>query len=48
MENEQKTKHELIVEIQRKLAYLLSTNDFTPEEKEGIARRFLQALEAQE
>jgi hypothetical protein len=48
MENEQQTKEELIAEIQRKVAYLLSTDDYTAEEKEAIARRFFQALEADE
>ncbi len=48
MENEQKNKEELIAEIQRKVAYLISTDDYTPEEKEAIARRFFQALEAEE
>ena len=45
MENEQQTKEELIAEIQRRITYLLSTNDYTAEEKEAIARRFFQALE---
>jgi hypothetical protein len=45
MENEQQTKEELIAEIQRKVAYLVSTDDYTAEEKEAIARRFFQALE---
>jgi hypothetical protein len=46
MANEQQTKEELIAEIQRKVAYLVSTDDYTAEEKEAIARRFFQALEA--
>ena len=46
MENESdQEKQKLITEIQRKVAYLLSTDDYTAEEKEGIARRFFQALE---
>jgi len=45
MENEQQTKDQLIAEIQGRIAYLLSTDDYTAEEKEGIARRFFQALE---
>ena len=48
MENEQQTKDELIAEIQRKVAYLLTANDYTAEEKEVIARRFFQALEAED
>jgi len=48
MENEQQTKEELIAEIQRKVAYLVSTDDYTAEEKEAIARRFFQALEGEE
>lgn len=48
MENEQQTKEELIAELQRKVAYLLTTDDYTAEEKEAIARRFFQALEAGE
>lgn len=48
MDKKQQTKEELIAEIQRKVAYLISTDDYTPEEKEEIARRFFQALEAEE
>lgn len=47
MEEEHKTKEKLIAEIQRKVAYLISTDDYTPEEKEAIARSFFQALEAE-
>jgi len=43
-----RSKEELIAEIQRKVAYLVSTNDYTAEEKEAIARRFFQALEEEE
>jgi hypothetical protein len=39
------SKEELIAEIQRKVAYLVATDDYTAEEKEAIARRFFQALE---
>ena len=35
----------LIDEIQDRIDYLLSTNDYTVEEKEAIARNFFQALE---
>jgi UTP:GlnB (protein PII) uridylyltransferase len=42
---EQRTKEDLIAEIQRRIAYLLATEDYTPEQKEEIARRFFQALE---
>jgi len=42
------SKEELIAEIQRKVAYLISTDDYTVEEKEAIARRFFQALEGEE
>jgi hypothetical protein len=42
MDNLQKTKEELIAEIESKVAYLLSTDDYAAEEKEAIARRFLQ------
>ena len=41
------SKEELIAEIQRKVAYLLSTDEYTVEEKEAIARRFFQALEGE-
>lgn len=34
----------LIEEIQERIEHLLSTNDYTAEEKEAIARRFFQAL----
>ena len=43
-----RSRDELIAEIQRKVAYLLSTDDYTAEEKEAIARRFFQALEGEE
>ena len=43
-----RSKEELIAEIQRKVAYLVSTNDYTAEVKEAIARRFFQALEEEE
>jgi hypothetical protein len=46
--NNTQTKEELIAEIQRRIAYLLSTDDYTAEEKEAIARRFFQALEGEE
>ena len=42
------SKEELIAEIQRKVANLLSTDEYTVEEKEAIARRFFQALEGEE
>ena len=45
---EKRSKEELIAEIQRKVAYLVSTDDYTAEEKEAIARRFFQALEEEE
>ncbi|MEN9845808.1 MAG: hypothetical protein RIS36_955 [Pseudomonadota bacterium] len=38
----------LLEEIQRRITYLLSTDDYTAEEKEAIARRFFQALEREE
>jgi hypothetical protein len=41
-------KAALIEEIQRRITYLLSTDDYTAEEKEAIARRFFQALEGEE
>ena len=41
-------KQALIEQIQRRITYLLSTDDYTAEEKEEIARRFFQALEADE
>ncbi len=41
-------KQALIEEIQRRITYLLSTDDYTAEEKEAIARRFFQALEGEE
>jgi hypothetical protein len=34
----------LIEEIQRRITYLLATDDYTAEEKEAIARSFFQAL----
>jgi hypothetical protein len=37
------SKEEPIVEIQRHVAYLLSTDDYAVEEKEAVARRFFQA-----
>jgi UTP:GlnB (protein PII) uridylyltransferase len=43
-----RSKEELIAEIQRKVAYLVATDDYTAEEKEAIARRFFQALEEEE
>jgi hypothetical protein len=48
MEEKQRTKEELIASIQRKVAYLLSTDDYTAEEKEAIARKFFQALAGEE
>jgi len=49
MENEVTTKKAaLIEEIKRRITYLLSTDDYTAEEKEAIARRFFQALEGEE
>jgi hypothetical protein len=39
------TKEELVAEIQRRIAYLLETEDFSREEKEAIARKFFQTLE---
>ena len=49
MENESEPeKHELIEEIQRRIKYLLSTDDYTAEQKEDIARNFFQALETEE
>lgn len=42
------SKEQLIAEIERRLAYLLSTNDYTLDEKEAIARRFFQVLEGAE
>lgn len=46
MENEfNPEKAALIEEIQRRITYLLSTDEYTAEEKEAIARRFFQALE---
>jgi hypothetical protein len=41
----ERSKQELIAEIQRAVAYLLAADDYTAEEKEAIARRFFQALE---
>lgn len=41
-------KAALIEEIQRRIAYLLSTGDYTAEEREAITRRFFQALEREE
>lgn len=49
MENESDPeKQALIEEIQRRITYLLSTDDYTAEEKEAIARRFFQTLERDE
>ena len=49
MENEiDPEKQALIQEIQRRINYLLSTDDYTAEEKEAIARSFFQALEGEE
>jgi hypothetical protein len=49
MENEiDPEKQALIEEIQRRITYLLATDDYTAEEKEAIARRFFQALEGGE
>ncbi|MEN9846064.1 MAG: hypothetical protein RIS36_1211 [Pseudomonadota bacterium] len=45
---EKRSKEEIIAEIQRKVAYLIATDDYTAEEKEAIARRFFQALEGGE
>jgi hypothetical protein len=41
-------KQALIEEIQRRICYLVSTDDYTAEEKEAIARSFFQALEGEE
>ena len=41
-------KQVLIEEVQRRITYLFSTDDYTAEEKEAIARRFFQALEGEE
>ena len=38
-------KQVLIDSIQRRIAYLLATKEYTVEDKEAIARRFFQALE---
>jgi hypothetical protein len=38
----------LIEEIQRRIAYLLSSDAYSTSEKEAIARRFFQILEAQQ
>lgn len=43
-----RSKEELIAEIQRKVTYLVDTDDYTAEEKEAIARKFFQALEEKE
>jgi hypothetical protein len=48
MQDEKQKKEELLAEIQRKVAYLVATDDYTAEEKEAIARRFFQALEGEE
>lgn len=45
METELERQQRLISEIQRRIAYVLSTDDFTSEEKEQIARSFFQAIE---
>ncbi len=41
-------KQALIENIQRKIAYVVATDDYTAEQKEAIARRFFQALESGE
>ncbi len=46
-ENEQLRESELIEEIQRRIRNLLSSDEFTVEEKEAIARKFFQALEGE-
>ncbi len=49
MTNENGTeKAALIEEILRRINYLLSTDDYTAEEKEAIARSFFQALKREE
>jgi hypothetical protein len=48
MQDEKQKKEELLAEIQRKVDYLVATDDYTAEEKEAIARRFFQALEGEE
>ena len=49
MENEiDPEKQALIQEIQRRINYLLSTDDYTAEEKEAIARSFFRALGGEE
>ena len=47
METEQERKT-LVDEILRRIASLLSSSEYTIEEKERIARRFFQALESKE
>lgn len=41
-------KDETVAEIQRRLAYLFGSDEHSAEEKEVIARRFFQALDAEE
>jgi hypothetical protein len=38
------SKDELIAEIERRISYLIHTDEFTPEEKDEIVRSFLRAL----
>jgi hypothetical protein len=40
-------KDELVAEIQRKVAHLMASDEYTAEEKDEIARRFFQALEGE-
>jgi hypothetical protein len=44
--SEDKEKRELIEEIQRRIKYLISTNEISDAEKVAIAREFFQALES--
>jgi len=41
-------KDEAVAEIQRRLTYLFGSDEHSAEEKEVIARRFFQALDAEE
>ncbi len=41
------SRKELIAEIQRRVAYLMASDDSSLDEKEVLARRFLQALEGE-
>jgi len=41
------SRKELIAEIQRRVAYLMASNDSSVDEKEVLARRFVQALEGE-